>query len=157
MFKASLLMASLTFISAISPADGIYRVGRYTAIDPVATAQQSDVLSVVVTVNFTDQVSTVGDAIRHLLNRSGYRLASLHASDPALPILLKSPLPLVHRRLGPVKIDNALETLAGPAWDLVVDPVNRLISFELLEPYRNLSTDPLAHQPSITFSLEPKE
>ena len=148
-------MALLAF-SAMSHADGIYRVGRYAAIEPVATAQQSDLLSVVVTVNFTEQVNTVGDAIGHLLNRSGYRLASLHASDPAIPILLQSPLPLVHRRLGPIKIDNALETLAGPAWDLVVDPVNRLVSFELLEQYRNLSTNPLAQQTSTTYTMEPK-
>lgn len=140
MVKVSLLVASMIFFTAASNADGVYRIGRYTTIDPVATSQQSDVLSVVVTVNFTDQVNTVGDAIRHLLHRSGYRFASLKSSDPALPILLKAPLPLVHRHLGPIRVDSALEALAGPAWDLVVDPVNRLVSFDLLEQHKHRST-----------------
>ena len=150
MTRALILILTALVFSASIQADEVYRINRYTAIDPVATAQQSDILSVVVTLDFTDQVISVGDAIRHLLSRSGYRLASLDASDTALPILLKSPLPLIHRRLGPIKIDNALMTLAGPAWDLIVDPVHRLVSFELLEQYRVLSSEPLAQQP-ITF------
>ncbi|MEL0587559.1 MAG: pili assembly chaperone [Candidatus Thiodiazotropha sp. (ex. Lucinoma kazani)] len=144
MKKHSLLTVSLLLIVSASYADGIYRVGRYTAIDPVATSQQSDVLSVVVTMNFPDQITTVGGAIQHLLHRSGYRLAALEASDPNIPTLLDLPLPSVHRRLGPIKIDNALRTLSGPAWDLVVDPVHRLVSFDLLESYTKSTLDPLA-------------
>ncbi len=145
MFKAALILSSLFAVNASSYAEGLYQVGRYTSIEPVASAQQKDLLSVVVTVSFTDQVQSVGDAMRHILLRSGYRLASPQSSDPALPILLQSPLPLVHRQLGPIRIDNALTTLAGPAWDLVIDPVNRLVSFDLLEQYRSTSV-PLAQQ-----------
>ena len=145
MHKAAFVFTGLFVINASSYAESLYQVGRYTSIEPVATAQQTDLLSVVVTVNFTDQTQTVGDAMQQLLLRSGYRLASPHSSDPALPVLMQSPLPLVHRQLGPIRIDNALSTLAGSAWDLVVDPVNRLVSFDLLEQYRSLSV-PLAHQ-----------
>ena len=143
MKKPFLLTVPLILIGSASYADGIYRIGRYTTIDPVATSQQSDVLSVVVNANFPDQSETVGDAIRNVLERSGYRLAAFEASDPNLPILLDLPLPLVHHRLGPIMIDNALMTLAGPAWDLVVDPVHRLVSFELLEQYKKSSIDSL--------------
>lgn len=129
---------SLIALSAVAKAKDLYKISRYASMDPVATSAQAHPLSVVVTVNFTDRVSTVGDAITHLLSRSGYRLADVASSDPALPILLNQPLPLIHRRLGPITIDNALATLAGDAWDLVVDPVNRLISFELLDKYRSL-------------------
>jgi type IV pili sensor histidine kinase/response regulator len=145
MLKAAFVFSCLLVINASSYAEELYQVGRYTSIEPVATSQQADLLSVVVTVNFTDQVNTVGDAMHHILLRSGYRLASQVSSDPALPILLDSSLPLVHRTLGPIRIDNALSTLAGPAWDLVVDPVNRLVSFDLLEQYRSLSVS-LAHR-----------
>jgi type IV pili sensor histidine kinase/response regulator len=126
-------------LSVTAYADGVYRMSRYATVNPVATSEQAHPLSVVVSLNFTDQVLTVEDAVRHLLSRSGYRLADLSASDPALPILLKQPLPLIHRHLGPITIENALVTLAGDAWDLVIDPVNRLVSFELLEQYRSLA------------------
>jgi type IV pili sensor histidine kinase/response regulator len=134
------IIAILLFsLSATSQADGIYRISRYATVNPVATPEQAKPLSVVVTLDFTDQVRTVGDAIHHLLSRSGYRLADLTVSDPAMPVLLNQPLPLIHRHLGPITIENALVTLAGDAWDLVVDPVNRLVSFELLEQYRSLA------------------
>jgi len=44
---------------------------------------------------------------------------------------------MVHRVLGPVTLRNALNTLAGPVWNLVIDPVNRIVSFELLDEYKN--------------------
>ena len=37
-----------------------------------------------------------------------------------------------------MRLDEALGTLAGPAHYLVVDPVHRLVSFELREPYQGL-------------------
>ncbi len=40
------------------------------------------------------------------------------------------PLPAVHRSLGPMTLRDALKTLAGPAFNLVQDPVHRLITFE---------------------------
>ena len=138
-FFVPIAMSMLLTFAAASEAGGVYRISRYASIIPVATPEQAHPLSVVVTVDFTDQVHTVGEAVRHLLMRSGYRLADAEVSDPALPILLNQPLPLVHRHLGPITIDNALVTLAGDAWDLVIDPVNRLVSFELLEQYRSLA------------------
>ncbi len=146
MMKAAYVLLGVLAASTAAQAESHYQVGRYISVEPVATPVQKDLLSVVVTVDFTDQIQTVGDAMTHILLRSGYRMASLDASDPALPVLLNSPLPLVHRQLGPIRIDNALSALAGPAWDLVIDPVNRLVSFDLLERYRP-STDRLAQQP----------
>jgi type IV pili sensor histidine kinase/response regulator len=138
-YAVSLLtVLAIVSISGVTQASSDYRVSRYTSIAPVATSGQKDPLSAVVSVNFTDRVNTVGEAINHLLLRSGYRLADISVSDPALPILLSLPLPVVHRKLGPIVLENALATLAGDAWELVVDPVNRLISFELLEQFRNL-------------------
>ena len=40
------------------------------------------------------------------------------------------PLPDAHRRLGPMPLRLALQTLAGPAWRLLEDPVYRLVAFE---------------------------
>jgi conjugative transfer region protein (TIGR03748 family) len=134
-FAAPVFVLLAAFSAHAHSGSGV-RVSRYATIDPVATAEQTHPLSVVVTVEFNDRIHTVGEAIDFLLLRSGYRIADYSHSDPALPILLQLPLPLVHRKLGPIPLDQALRTLAGEAWDLVVDPVNRLISFELLERYR---------------------
>ena len=113
------------------------RVSRYTVMQAVAAPEQIDLMAVVVRIEFPSHINTVGEALSHLLERSGYRLASLEASDPALPLLLKNPLPMVHRVLGPVTLRNALNMLAGSVWNLVIDPVNRIVSFELLDEYKN--------------------
>lgn len=121
--------------SASAPGDEA-RVGRYAVAHLGVDAAQKDLLAVVVRVTFAPSITTVGQALDHLLLRSGYAMASLEASDPFLPILLTRPLPRVQRVLGPVKLKDALTALAGPAWVLVEDPVNRLISFELAPEYR---------------------
>jgi len=112
------------------------RAGRYALVNPMATPEQSDLLSVVIDISFASSITTVGEALTHLLVRSGYSLANLDSSDPYLPILFSRPLPQVHRKLGPIKLETALKTLAGPAWILSVDPVNRFISYELLAKFR---------------------
>ena len=48
--------------------------------------------------------------------------------------LFALPLPEVHRQLGPMSLQQALETLAGPAFQLVEDPVHRLVAFERCAP-----------------------
>jgi len=128
------LISILSSSAAFAESDP--RVGRYTTVAPTATPSQHNLLSVVVDISFSSNITTVGDALTHLLLRSGYRLADMAASDPYLPILFTRPLPHVHRKLGPITLKNALTALAGPAWHLSVDPVNRLISYELLREFR---------------------
>lgn len=125
----------ILLMSSVVQADTV-PVGRYINLAPVATSEQADLLSVIVTVSFNQYINTVGQALEHVLLRSGYRLADLTISDPNLPILLSRPLPDVHKGLGPIRLDGALKTLAGPAWDLIIDPVHRLVSFELLAKYK---------------------
>ena len=72
----------------------------------------------------------MGEAVQHLLSGSGYRLAAETVADSARSGLLGFPLPEAHRSLGPMLLQDALETLAGPAFRLVEDPLHRLVSFE---------------------------
>lgn len=118
-----------------SASDEVQQVARYSTIAPVPTAAQVDPLDVVVTVVFPEQLTTVDEALHYVLRRSGYRLASAEAADPATSVLANQPLPEVHRRLGPITVARALSTLAGPAWTMVIDPVHRLVSFELAQEY----------------------
>ena len=107
------------------------QIGRYASVQALPTPAQADLLAVIVSVTFPAEITTVGLAAQHLLERSGYRLAEGGAADPAQRNLLGLPLPAAHRALGPLRLRTALETLAGPAFVLVEDPVHRLVTFEL--------------------------
>ena len=106
------------------------QVGRYSLLSAEPTEAQTDLLGTTVTVHFPVQIQTVGEAVGHLLQRSGYRLADTAALAPETLDLFALPLPSVHRQLGPMPLRRALKTLAGPTFHLVQDPVHRLIAFE---------------------------
>ena len=115
-------------------------VGRYSTLRAAPTEAQIDLLANIVTVSMPASTLSVGDAVRHLLKDSGYRLASAPMAEPGRAALLRLPLPAVHRSLGPMSVRDALETLAGPAFRLVEDPVHRLVSFELCDPSSTINS-----------------
>jgi len=117
------------------------QVGRYASLIAAPTEAQADLLSNMVRVKFPSRVKTVGGAVRHLLGTSGYRLAVETAADPSRFGLLGLPLPKAHRSLGPMALRDALETLGGPAFRLVEDPLHRLVSFERCGSLRRISSN----------------
>ncbi len=82
------------------------------------------------------QGRTVLEGLIQILEGTGYRLAHEAAADPEIGRLYEQPYPENQRDLGPRALGEVLERLAGPAWRLVEDPVNRLISFEVQPAYR---------------------
>ncbi len=114
--------------------EGFVRFG-YTRVSTEIPPAQKDLLSAVVEYRFNANVVNVGQALHQVLNGSGFMLAPPAATDPNLPALLQSPLPKIQRHMGPARIDAILEAIAGPAWELVVDPVHRLVSFELRQEF----------------------
>lgn len=106
------------------------QAGRYSLIAAAPTVSQAELLATTMTVRFPERIQTVGEAVPYLLQRSGYRLATAESVGPATLTLFALPLPAVHRSLGPMTLKDALETLAGPAFHLVQDPVHRLVTFE---------------------------
>jgi len=111
------------------------RVGRYSVVAPVPSKAQRDPLKTLVRITFPRATHTIGDALTHLLERSGWRLADPASSDPSLATLLSLPLPETQRRLGPLSLLDAMEVLCSSAYDVVVDPVHRLLSCELKSQY----------------------
>ena len=106
------------------------QAGRYSLLAATPTQAQAELLATTMTVRFPNRIQGVGEAVRYLLQRSGYRLANIEAIGPDTAALFTLPLPEVHRSLGPMMLRDALETLAGPAFQLVQDPVHRLVAFE---------------------------
>lgn len=149
----ALLFAGAAPLAAWSGDSEALQVARYSTIAPVPRAAQVDPLEAVVTLVFPQQLTTVDEALHYALRRSGYRLASADAADPATSVLAKQSLPEVHRKLGPITVARALGTLAGPSWTMVVDPVHRLVSFELAQAYaaigpaRDASAAEQSHNP----------
>lgn len=104
----------------------VVRYGRYTLVELTPTAAQQDLLLQVVDVSIPGTLhASVGDALRHVLQRSGYQLCSGGDTD-ALGSL---PLPAAHYHLGPLQLQEALLTLAGPARTLHIDHATRSVCF----------------------------
>ena len=106
------------------------QVGRYSLFTATPTQAQAELLATTMTVRFPNRIQGVGEAVRYLLQRSGYRLANSEVIGPDTAALFALPLPAVHRSLGPIMLRDALETLTGPELHLVQDPVPRLVTFE---------------------------
>jgi len=106
------------------------QVGRYSMLSATPTEAQVDLLATTIQVQLPKRIHTIGEAIHYLLQRSGFRLAGSEAIAPETTVLFDLPLPAVHRNLGPISLRKALETLAGPAFQLVQDPMHRLVAFE---------------------------
>lgn len=105
----------------------VVRYGRYTLAELTPQPPQRDLLQQVIEVAMPAAPgATVGDAMRHVLARTGYRLCD----TPAAASLYSLPLPAAHLRLGPLMLRDALRVLAGPAWTLLVDDVGREVCFE---------------------------
>ncbi|MGP6110856.1 PFGI-1 class ICE element type IV pilus protein PilL2 [Pseudomonas aeruginosa] len=104
----------------------VVRYGRYTLVELTPTAAQQDLLLQVVDVSIPDTLNAnVADALRHVLQRSGYQLCSGRETDT----LGNLPLPAAHYHLGPLQLRDALLTLAGPARTLNVDHSARRVCF----------------------------
>jgi conjugative transfer region protein (TIGR03748 family) len=126
----AICLAGICSVASVNLQANDIQVGRYSLFAVTPSEAQADPLQATITVQFPDRILTLGDAIQHLLKQSGYRLAGTDATGPAAAYLMALPLPAVHRSLGPLPLKRALETLAGPAFYLVEDPVHRLVAFE---------------------------
>lgn len=109
------------------------RVGRYQSMAAGPEAVQVDLLSAVITHRFDADIRTVGEAVEDLLEGSGYRLLSATLAETYRVHLFALPLPDAQRQLGPITRRDALELVSGEAFRLIVDPVYRLVSFELIK------------------------
>jgi len=129
----AILIAGFCTVASVNLQANDIQVGRYSLFAATPTEAQADPLQATITVQFPVTVRTVGEAVRHILNDSGYRLAGTEVTDAEAIYLFALPVPGVHRALGPVSLMQGLQTLVGPAFQLVEDPVHRLIMFERCE------------------------
>ena len=125
----------LTFLYTQSLAAEV-QIGRYATVRALPTEAQRDVMATPISIRFDASVRTVGDAVAVILEEVGYTLSDPATADSQRDRLLSLNLPYSHRQLGPLRARAALGILAGPTWQLVEDPSDRLVTFERCEPVR---------------------
>jgi type IV pili sensor histidine kinase/response regulator len=113
---------------AASTLDEVARTDRYTLTKIEATSDQQRPLMAITTLSFGKEVLTVGDAIKETLLGSGYQWQSPDSQDQ---LLQRLPLPAVVREIGPIRLADALQTIAGEAWILRTDNLHRVVWFEM--------------------------
>ncbi|NRN30116.1 PilL N-terminal domain-containing protein [Photorhabdus heterorhabditis] len=112
----------------------VVHYGRYLLVSTDPTEVQRDPFSQLVDIQIpASQYPSVADAIRYALRQSGYALC---APDKRNEILYRQPLPSVQYQLGPVRLRIALQVMAGPAWQLEVDEVQRVVCHHLRQGYQ---------------------
>lgn len=112
----------------------VVRYDRYLLVSTDPMAAQRDPLSQIIDIRIPSSLHpTVADALRYALKQSGY---SLCATGTANGVLYRQPLPAVQYQLGPMRLRSALQVMAGPAWQLEVDDVQRVVCHSLRDGYQ---------------------
>ena len=103
---------------------------RYTQSSIKPRADQLSPLDTLVNFAFGDAVKTVGSAVREMLEGSGY-IWSAPVGEVDDSRLNDLPLPVINRDIGPLRLRDGLATVAGVAWQLNVDELNRTVWFSI--------------------------
>ncbi|WP_338524003.1 PilL N-terminal domain-containing protein [Pseudomonas batumici] len=117
----------MTTASVSATPVSVLRQGRYTLIELRPELAQLDLQHQIIDLRIPATPDTsVGDAMRYVLRRSGYQLCD---GDPVLAALWSLPLPAAHVRLGPLPLNKTLQLLAGNAWRLSINERERQVCF----------------------------
>ncbi len=112
----------------------VVRYDRYLLVSTSPSQAQRAPLEQVIDIRIPASLSpTVADAMRYALRQSGFSLCSI---TPANSVLYNQILPAVHYQLGPIRLSEALQILAGPAWQLEMDAVQRVVCHSLRDGFR---------------------
>lgn len=145
LFWTPLIASLLAGHAAWAQQAGEVRLSRYTTAPAVPDIAQVDPLEAIVQVSFPRAgVATVGDAVRYLLLRTGYRLDARQEADTRANAVLSMSLPEVHRQLGPFSARTALSVLLGKPFVLSVDPARRVVSYRTNTPTVQGTNAPVA-------------
>jgi conjugative transfer region protein (TIGR03748 family) len=128
----------VVFCLCVNPmsAANITEVNRYATVLNKPLASQINPLLTVQQIHFPQHIHTIGEALNHWLQYSGFSLVDESAQSPALKDTMRQPLPQVVRSLGPLTVEDGLAVLAGSqVFTLIPDPLHRQVNFKLKPQY----------------------
>ena len=129
----------LVFMSSVAHANSAAPTvfeSRYMVVQPGPTESQQNLFQTIADIQVPPYITTIGDAIDHILAPFGFQMLDGAAASKEQSLLVVLPLPNVHRVFGPISLKAALTTMGGEAFDLVVNPVLRTVSYRLKPAYR---------------------
>lgn len=128
----------------------VIRDGRYTLVSISPEDGQKFLLEQVVSVNISPKnkrnyTKTVEQGLRSTLQHTGLDLCypSGIDVDHNVSTLFSRPLPKVHYQFGPMKLYEALQMIAGPAYEMTLNDVSRTICFKTRTVPENLQKRPI--------------
>lgn len=131
----------LSLLGAFTTSDAKHvSIGRYLSVPLKAQNDQQHLLQQHIQIKFPKNVLTIKQALQFILRFSGYRLADNGQRNSFTNDMLNQSLPEVDRTLGPMTLAQGLNALAGDAFYLLVDPVHRLLSYQIKPQYQHLFT-----------------
>lgn len=108
------------------------KLDRYTIIE-LDKYSNDYILDQIISISLPkNMVLTVQDGFGYVLNQTGYNLCD----NVDVENLYNKQLPIAHYKIGPIRIGVALKKIAGPAWDVFVDDVERTVCFSLKTGYK---------------------
>ncbi len=113
-------------------------IGRYLSVEAKPLKGQRQLLQQQIQVQFPTNILTIKQAIEFILQFSGFHLAKPDSLSESVRERLQQFLPEVDRVLGPMTLEQALLTLTGEPFYLLLDPIHQLIGFELMPRYSDL-------------------
>lgn len=128
------LTVCLIIISFVTCANT--QIGRYMTVKNNVSVSQENPLEQTFQITFPASIQTVGDAVRFILINTGYNFLSKDKLSHFTGQLTEQQLPLSLRTLGPTTVEQGLLALAGNAYQLVIDPAHRLVTFRLKPKYQ---------------------
>ena len=138
-FYAMTFLALGILLSCVAASQEEYaRTDRYTLAKVEARSDQKAPLTTIVTLSFGAEIKTVGEAITELLQGSGYQWVASE-SEQSDQLLNTLTLPAIARTLGPIRLEDALTTIAGFAWALQVDELHRTVAFEIADVHQKIA------------------
>lgn len=136
--KTAILIATLASVCSAYAVTSYTQFGRYLTVTNAPRGNDPYGIKGTVERQFPDTVKTIGEAVEYTLNDTGYKLLPVSRSTSSVRQLYSNPLPVYLRSVGPMPLKGALLSLSGQAYQLVVDPVHRLITYKLRSDYQGL-------------------
>jgi len=132
-----LFITSLSLMTLTGHTANVTQINRYATVINKPLAAQINPLLAVQQIHFPQEVKTVGQAIEWWLHYSGYTLVPQNKQSESLQLVMRSPLPQIHRNLGPLTVREGVEILAGQKiFMLVEDPLKREVNVKLKPAYQ---------------------